>query len=162
MQMAIRYPERVAALILIVPIAYKPVTVADSAPAPSALAERLLLSLIGSDFVYWSALHLARDQVIKRVLATPPEVVALAGPAEQTRVNAMLRNPTTWKQSAHQRWLSAPATTATAPIPTPSTPRVESPTRNSSATIAAAIYWSDIMTKCCGRSRTWFSRKELM
>jgi 2-hydroxy-6-oxonona-2,4-dienedioate hydrolase len=90
MQMAIRHLDRVTALILIVPIAYKPVTVADSAPVPSALAERLLLSLIGSDFVYWCALHIARDQVIKRVLATPPEVVAAANPAEQARVQAML------------------------------------------------------------------------
>jgi pimeloyl-ACP methyl ester carboxylesterase len=92
MQMAIRHPARVTALILVVPIAYKPVTVADSAPAPSALAERILLSLIGSDFVYWSALHLARDQVTKRVLATPPELVDSASPAEQARVNAVLHD----------------------------------------------------------------------
>jgi pimeloyl-ACP methyl ester carboxylesterase len=92
MQMAIRHPDRVTALILAVPIAYKPVTVAGAVPAPSALAERILLSLIGSDFVYWSALHLARDQVIKRVLATPPELVADASAAEQARVNAVLRD----------------------------------------------------------------------
>jgi 2-hydroxy-6-oxonona-2,4-dienedioate hydrolase len=92
MQMAIRHPDRVTALILVVPITYKPVTVADSASAPSPLAERLLLSLIGSDFIYWSAIHLARDQVILRVLATPPEVVAAASQAEQARVHAMLKD----------------------------------------------------------------------
>jgi 2-hydroxy-6-oxonona-2,4-dienedioate hydrolase len=92
LQMAIRHPDRVSALILVVPIAYKPGTAADSAPAPSALAERVLLSLIGSDFVYWSALHIARDEVIKRVLGTPPELVAAASPIEQARVNAMLHD----------------------------------------------------------------------
>jgi 2-hydroxy-6-oxonona-2,4-dienedioate hydrolase len=90
MQLAIRHPDRVSALILVVPIAYKPDTVAGPAPAPSALAERVLLSLIGSDFVYWSAIHVARDQVIQRVLATPPDLVAAASPAEQARVNAVV------------------------------------------------------------------------
>lgn len=92
MQMAIRHPNRITALILVVPIAYKPVTVADSSSIPSAVAEKLLLSLIGSDFIYWSALRVARDQVIERVLATPPEVVAAASPAEQARVNEILND----------------------------------------------------------------------
>jgi 2-hydroxy-6-oxonona-2,4-dienedioate hydrolase len=92
MQMAIRHPERVSTLILLVPLAYKPPTQVDSAPAPSPLAQRVLLSLIGSDFVYWSALHVARDQVIRRVLATPPELLASASAAEQLRVQAMLDN----------------------------------------------------------------------
>jgi 2-hydroxy-6-oxonona-2,4-dienedioate hydrolase len=89
-QLAIRHPDRVTALVLVVPLGYKPATVADSAPQLSALGERVLLSLIGSDFVFWSALHVARDQVIQRVLATPPELVAAASPAEQARVQAML------------------------------------------------------------------------
>jgi 2-hydroxy-6-oxonona-2,4-dienedioate hydrolase len=92
MQMAIRHPERVAALILLVPLTYRPVAAETSAPPQSALAERVLLSLIGSDFVYWSALHVARDQVIKRVLATPPELVAAANSAERARVHAMARD----------------------------------------------------------------------
>jgi pimeloyl-ACP methyl ester carboxylesterase len=91
-QMAIRHPERVSALILVVPLAYKPASVADSAPALSPLAEKILLSLIGSDFVFWSALHVARDQLIQRVLATPPELVTAASPTERARVNAMLDN----------------------------------------------------------------------
>jgi 2-hydroxy-6-oxonona-2,4-dienedioate hydrolase len=88
MQMAIRHPDRVSALVLLVPLAYRPATAADAAPSP--LAEKLLLSLIGSDFVYWSAMHVARGQVIARVLATPPALVAAASPAEQARVNAMI------------------------------------------------------------------------
>jgi 2-hydroxy-6-oxonona-2,4-dienedioate hydrolase len=90
MQLAIRHPDRVDALILLVPIAYKPPTVASSAPELSPLTEKVLLSLIGSDFVFWAAIHLARDQVIKRVLATPPELVEVASSAERMRVNEMI------------------------------------------------------------------------
>lgn len=91
-QLAIRHPDRVSALILLVPLAFKPASVADSAPAQSALAEKMLVRLIGSDFAFWATLHIARDQVIKRVLATPPALVAAASPAERARVNAMLEN----------------------------------------------------------------------
>jgi 2-hydroxy-6-oxonona-2,4-dienedioate hydrolase len=90
-QMSIRHPDRVNALILLVPLAYKPAGVADSVPAPSPMAEKFLMSLVGSDFVFWVALHAARDQVIKRVLATPPELVAAANAAERARVDAMLK-----------------------------------------------------------------------
>jgi pimeloyl-ACP methyl ester carboxylesterase len=90
MQLAIRHPERVSALILMVPLAYKPVAVADSAPAPSALAGKVLDALVGSDFLFWAMRHMAPDQLIRRVLGTPPELVAAASPAEQQRVNAML------------------------------------------------------------------------
>lgn len=89
-QFAIRHAERTSALILLVPIAYKPADVADSISPPSPLAEKVLMSLVGSDVVFWSALKLARDQVIRRVLATPPELVAAASPSEQARVEAML------------------------------------------------------------------------
>lgn len=89
-QLAIRHPDRVSALILIVPMAYKPPTVADSAPPQSTLAERFLMQLVGSDFVFWTMLQIAPDQLIKRVLATPPELVKSASPSEQAPVNAML------------------------------------------------------------------------
>jgi pimeloyl-ACP methyl ester carboxylesterase len=90
MQMAIRHPGRVSALVLLVPIAYKPNTVGDSVAPLSPWAENLILRLIGSDFVFWAALHLARDQVIKYVLATPPEQVAAASPQERARVDRVL------------------------------------------------------------------------
>ncbi|HYN61320.1 MAG TPA: alpha/beta fold hydrolase [Rubrivivax sp.] len=90
LQMAIRHPDRVSALILLVPLAYKPATEADSAPPMAAWVEALMMRLIGSDFLFWAALHVARDQVIKVVLATPPELLATASPQERARVNAML------------------------------------------------------------------------
>lgn len=89
MQLAIRHPDRVSALALVVPIAYKPDTQADSAPPISAWMQKVLLRLIGSDAVFWSALKVARDQVIKIVLATPPDQVAAASASEQARVTAM-------------------------------------------------------------------------
>jgi 2-hydroxy-6-oxonona-2,4-dienedioate hydrolase len=92
MQLAIRHADRVTALILVVPLAYKPAAVAESAVPPSALAEKVLDWLVGSDFVFWTALQVSRDQVIKRVLATPPEQVAAASPQQQAQVHAMLDN----------------------------------------------------------------------
>lgn len=92
LQMAIRHPDRVSALILLVPLAYKPPSQADSAPPMPAWVEATMMRLIGSDFLFWAALHVARDQVIKVVLATPPELLATAGPQERARVKVMLDN----------------------------------------------------------------------
>lgn len=92
LQMAIRHPDRVSALILLVPLAYKPPSQADSAPPMPAWVEATMMRLIGSDFLFWAALQVARDQVIRVVLATPPELLATASPQEQARVNAMLDN----------------------------------------------------------------------
>ncbi|MEQ1879624.1 MAG: alpha/beta hydrolase [Burkholderiales bacterium] len=89
LQTAIRHPERVSVLVLVVPIAYKPGTVADSAPPVSDKKDALLLRLLGSDFLVWAALTLARDQVFRYVLATPPEQIAAASAQEHARVNAM-------------------------------------------------------------------------
>jgi 2-hydroxy-6-oxonona-2,4-dienedioate hydrolase len=86
---AIRHPDRVIALVLVVPIAYKPRTVAESAPPLSDRFDALLMHLLGSDFLFWAGLHVARDQVIRYVLATPPELVAAASAEERARVDAM-------------------------------------------------------------------------
>jgi pimeloyl-ACP methyl ester carboxylesterase len=92
LEMAIRRPDRVSALILLVPLAYKPAAQADSAPPMPGWVEAAMMRLIGSDFLFWAALHVARDQVIKIVLATPPELLVTARPEERARVNAMLDN----------------------------------------------------------------------
>ena len=92
MQVAIRHPDRVIALVLLVPLAYKPGAVANSAPPLSPWAEKLQRWLIESDFAFWTALHVARDQVLKVVLATPPEQVTAASALERARVNDMLDN----------------------------------------------------------------------
>jgi len=89
MQTAIRHPDRVSALVLVVPITYKPGTVADSAAPVSDDKDALLLRLLGSDFLFWTGLRVARDPLIRHVLATPPEQVAAASELERARVNDM-------------------------------------------------------------------------
>ena len=92
LQMAIRHPGRVSALVLLVPLAYKPPTQADSVPPMPAWVENAMVRLIGSDFLFWAALHVARDQVIEVVLATPPELLTRASPQERSRIDHMLHN----------------------------------------------------------------------
>jgi 2-hydroxy-6-oxonona-2,4-dienedioate hydrolase len=89
MQTAIRHPSRVSALVLVVPLAYKPGTVADSAPPVSDDKDALLMRLLGSDFLFWTALHVARSPLVRHVLATPPEQVAAASEQERARVNEL-------------------------------------------------------------------------
>lgn len=92
LQMALRHPDRISALILLVPLTYKPLTQADSAAPMPAWVENIMMQMLGSDFLFWAAIHLAREQVIKVVLATPPELLAGASPQERARVNAMVDN----------------------------------------------------------------------
>jgi 2-hydroxy-6-oxonona-2,4-dienedioate hydrolase len=92
LQMAIRHPDRTSALILLVPLGYKPPSEANSAPPMAPWIENAMMKVIGSDFLFWSALHLARDKMIETVVATPPDLLAAAGPEEQARINAMLDN----------------------------------------------------------------------
>ncbi len=89
LQTAIRHPDRVAALVLVVPIAYKPGTVTDSAPPVSDDKDAMLLRLLGSDALFWLGLQVARDQMFRHVLATPPDQVAAASIEERARVNDM-------------------------------------------------------------------------
>ena len=92
LQMAIRRPERVSALILLVPLTYKPPSVAGSVKPMPAWIENMMMRALGSDFLFWSASHVVRDQMIGAVLATPPELLTSANPTERARVNAMLDN----------------------------------------------------------------------
>ncbi len=92
LQMAIRHPDRVSALVLLVPLSYKPPTLADSAPPLPPWVESIMMRMLGSDFLFWAAIHVARDQVMQAVLATPPELLTVASQQERARVNAMLDN----------------------------------------------------------------------
>jgi 2-hydroxy-6-oxonona-2,4-dienedioate hydrolase len=92
MQMAIRHPERVSALVLLAPLAYKPTSQADSAPQLPPWVETAMMWVIGSDFLFWAASCIARDQVIRVVLATPPELLITATASERARVYALVDN----------------------------------------------------------------------
>jgi 2-hydroxy-6-oxonona-2,4-dienedioate hydrolase len=90
MQFAIRHPSLCSALVLVVPITYKPPGIAASAPRVSPWAEKVLMTIVGSDLAFWLASKAARNIVINRVLATPPEAVSSASRDEQTRVGRIL------------------------------------------------------------------------
>ncbi|MFZ4602084.1 MAG: alpha/beta fold hydrolase [Caulobacterales bacterium] len=90
LQMAIGHPDRVTALILVAPLAYKPPTQADSAAPMAPWAENTMMAVIGSDFLFWAAARVARGEMIKTVLATPPALLAKASASERARINAML------------------------------------------------------------------------
>ena len=51
-----------------------------------------MISVISSDFLFWAATQVARDQMIKVIFATPPKLLASATPAERARINLMLDN----------------------------------------------------------------------
>jgi 2-hydroxy-6-oxonona-2,4-dienedioate hydrolase len=89
MQFAIRHSQRTSALVLLVPAAYKPT---EAAPPPpfSALRERVLMTIVGSDFVFWAATRVAHDTVVRTVLATPPEVLQAASAEEKQRAERLL------------------------------------------------------------------------
>lgn len=89
LQTAIRHPTRVSALVLVVPITHKPGDVDDSAPPASDEKDGWLLRVLGSDFLVWSELQLARDAFFEHVLATPPELIHAASEPERSRANAM-------------------------------------------------------------------------
>jgi 2-hydroxy-6-oxonona-2,4-dienedioate hydrolase len=90
MQFAIRHTDRCTALVLLVPLAYRPLDVPASAPALSPMEEKLLMAIVGSDFGFWFASKFARDTVIQRVLGTPPEIEGAASKDDQVLVDRMI------------------------------------------------------------------------
>lgn len=89
LQMAIRHPGRVSALVLVVPITHRPGDVAPSAPAVSDRKDAWLMRLLGSDLLVWAALQVARDAFFEHVLATSPALIHAASAPERARANAM-------------------------------------------------------------------------
>ena len=92
MQFALRHPARCSALVLLVPAAYVPHP-DNAAPLKTPPGTRLLFdTALRSDFLFWSAIRVARDTVMRSILATPPDVVDKASAAEQARVDRMMLN----------------------------------------------------------------------
>lgn len=88
-EMALRHPERVSALILAVPRAYAPGVPEVGAPAESGAMIRMVMA--GADFAFWAAARFARRSVV-RFLGVPPEIEAQAAPEDRERVTQVIRS----------------------------------------------------------------------
>jgi 2-hydroxy-6-oxonona-2,4-dienedioate hydrolase len=92
MQLALRHPQRVSAMLLLVPLAYTP----DPSPgAPAALpppVRFVLEAAVKSDLLFWLALRLSPAIVAKTLLATPSEVLDGADADERARIERTLRH----------------------------------------------------------------------
>lgn len=90
LQFALRHPQRVSALVLMVPATYVP-RPGDAPPLRTPPATQFLFdTALRSDFLFWAATKLARRTLIASILATPPSVVDQASAQEQQRVQQML------------------------------------------------------------------------
>ncbi len=89
LQFAARHPERCRALVLIVPA----VTLGGNGLPPHGplaakdpVSRAIIDYTLRSDFIYWLSITLARDPMIRAILATDPALVEAAKPAERRRV----------------------------------------------------------------------------
>ena len=81
---ALRYPDRVTSLVLIVPGAYSPMRkkVKNEMAAPRG-TNLLLDTVLRMDFLFWAALKLAPDTMTKVLLGTDPVLVDAASRQDQ-------------------------------------------------------------------------------
>ncbi|MFN3746513.1 MAG: alpha/beta fold hydrolase [Hyphomicrobiaceae bacterium] len=86
---AIRHPDRVMALILIVPATYAPTSpVMIEASRASALVLRLVTT--GADFIWW-LLEKCAPSILVRFVGVPPPVLAAASESERHRIMDIVR-----------------------------------------------------------------------
>ena len=88
--MAIRHSDWVSALILLILLAYKPPSAANSAASMAQWLEKIMMTAVGSDFLFCYGPHLTRGWIIRNILATPPERLDQASLREQAHTAVML------------------------------------------------------------------------
>jgi len=95
LQFAIRHPDRCRSLTVIVPAASAAgnVPAAQGAlPDQGPISKAIIEYTFRSDFLFWLGIAVARDQMIRSVLATDPALVAAASPEERQRIHDILWN----------------------------------------------------------------------
>lgn len=91
-QFALRHPKRCTALVLLVPATFVPRAPGLPVMQAPSMTEILFDTALRSDFLFWSAIQVARPTLMRAILATPPEVVRSATAEELARVNEALRH----------------------------------------------------------------------
>jgi pimeloyl-ACP methyl ester carboxylesterase len=86
MQFALLFPERTAALILLVPATYVPRPEGAPSLNVSRLVGILSRTALHSDFVLWFAIRHMRDLLTRSILGTPPEIVRTSSADERRRI----------------------------------------------------------------------------
>jgi 2-hydroxy-6-oxonona-2,4-dienedioate hydrolase len=92
LQLAIRHPERVAKLALVVPGLFAPRQPSDFAGRAPPGTALLFDTALRSDFLFWAGMRLAPSTYTRALLGTLPQIVAAASPAERARVAATLES----------------------------------------------------------------------
>lgn len=89
-ELALRHPERVSALILLVPRTYHPT---QSVGADDSVPSQAILKLVkaSADFLFWLAMRVSRSSVV-RFLGVPPEVEAHASRRDRERVTEVMNS----------------------------------------------------------------------
>ena len=90
MQLCLRHPERCSALVLVVPMAWAPQRAAGDARL-SPLFLPVLNAIASSDFLFWTAMKIARPTLVKTILGTPLAVYHGATTEERRKVDQVLR-----------------------------------------------------------------------
>jgi pimeloyl-ACP methyl ester carboxylesterase len=89
LEFAIRHPERVSHLVLLVPAVFMPRADGAGAEVPPGL-ELIFATALRWDFPYWAASRVARRSLIRTMLATPPDLLDGVSDGERARVDAMV------------------------------------------------------------------------
>ncbi|HEX2835326.1 MAG TPA: alpha/beta hydrolase [Thermoanaerobaculia bacterium] len=90
MQLCLRHPERCSALVLVVPMTAAPQNETTTVRIPSGVLP-LLNAVLSSDFLFWTAMKVARLALVTSILGTPIQVYRGATSEERRRADELLR-----------------------------------------------------------------------
>ena len=90
MRLCLEHPERCAALVLMVPLAWAPERTRANMPSP--FFANVLNALTESDFLFWAATKIARMTLLQTILGTPVGAYRNAGEGERRNVDRLLHS----------------------------------------------------------------------